>query len=231
MAKTIKLSYQSHAVSLHLIYRIWYWRNYSGYSLNDLAFLADIDLKLLRSIEDPTLRAESAKQFDKTEYELPRISVGEYDLDQLDFIRGVFYQIELKDLVPKEFFSDDLIKITAVAEISPGKRQVKIYRSEPNGRLQLLYDFDKTGIAREPLNFSQNLERIKGITESLISLGYFDQPRLALEIYRQIINEYKLTPKPIILEKAIRYFTGKKKGIRLERQKKRDSHTLFIKIQ
>lgn len=78
------------------------------------------------------------------------------------------------------------------------------------------------------LTFNNKFDKIKEIVKVLMAFDYFDEPRLALELYHNIIEEYNLTPKPIVLQKALRSFTGSKKGTRLSKQKLKDEHTLFV---
>ncbi|TQM49401.1 hypothetical protein BDE36_1104 [Arcticibacter tournemirensis] len=52
---------------------------------------------------------------------------------------------------------------------------------------------------------------------------------MAVEIFRDIYFKDKILCKPVALEKALGFFTSKRKGIRLKKTKPKNGHTVFVR--
>jgi hypothetical protein len=79
------------------------------------------------------------------------------------------------------------------------------------------------------VKFTIDAERVKTLLLLMINTSYFDSPKLAVEIYRDFIALYKITPQPVVLEEALRFYTSRHKGPRLKKLKAKGEYTTFEK--
>lgn len=226
------LIYNVYAIDLEIIYNVWRRRVALGFWIADMAFLMDEVPRHLKEIENPTLKITSRTVFKDPEtgiYTLPQRSIPVYDLDQINFIRHIFYDQPLWRLLPAKALTEDEIMVKVTHSLVKGKQQLLIEKVGLYGELKKLYLMDESKIPKNRVKFMIDTERVKALLLLLINTSYFDFPKLAVEIYRDLIDRHKVTPQPVILEEALRFYTSRHKEPRLRKLKAKGEYTTFGK--
>lgn len=226
------LIYNVYAIDLEIIYNVWRRRVSLGFWIADMAFLMDEIPLRLKEIENPTLKITAKTVFKDPEtgfYTLPQRSIPVYDLDQINFIRHIFYTEPLWRIMPAKALTEDEITVRITHNSLKGKQSLLIEKVGFYGELKKLYQMDESSIPKRPIKFVIDLERIKTLLAQMVQSTYFDQPRLAVEIYRDFIELHQFTPQPIVLAEALSFFISRRKEPKLKREKSSGAYTTFIK--
>ncbi|TQM49396.1 hypothetical protein BDE36_1099 [Arcticibacter tournemirensis] len=231
MATVVRVFYSTYAILLEIAYRVWKVRHKCGFSIGDMAFLMNTPLSFLKKIENPTLNVPpSSLKTNAGEYQLPpKQKIAYYNLDQIDFIRGIFTDEPLEVLVPSAPLPNDRIDVEVVCQKSTGTRKITINLKDEQGKPELLYDFDKSTITKTGPRLLSDQDKLRELISARLSGSFFSKPQMAVEIFRDIYFKDKILCKPVALEKALGFFTSKRKGIRLKKTKPKNGHTVFVR--
>jgi|GEM_PF-2625348 len=229
MAILIILNFEVFAIDLEIIHRVWACRNKYGFSLDDIAFLTDSDINLLKAIEDPTRRitAKTAKMDKNGEYYLPKESIARYDLELFDFIRAIFFNESIDTFLPSVPLTEDKVTAQANCIIERGVRKLFIMSYNADGKEVAFYNYDKKLVSKISVKYVSDNDRIKKILEGFLFSGYFTEPKMAINIFRDIYSEYAIICKPVALRKVLRFFTSKRKSPRLKRYRLKNGHEVY----
>lgn len=227
------LIYNVYEIDLAIIYRVWRRRIELGFWISDLAFLIDATPLHVKEIENPTLRISSKSVFHDPEtnvYTLPRKSIAVYTADQVNIIRNIFDDQDQLPRWPVHVLEEDEITVQLTYTYLEGKQRLLIEQIGYYGELKPIYIFDEDLITKAPIKFNTNQENLKAVLLQMIHSPYFNQPRPAIEIYKDIISLYKTNPKPVILEACLNYYTSRNTAPGLKCYKSSSAHTTFGKL-
>lgn len=227
------LIYNVYEIDLTIIYRVWKRRIELGFWISDLAFLIDETPLHIKEIENPTLRISSKSVFHDPEtnvYTLPQRGVAVYTADQVKFIRNIFDDQHKWPAHPTQPLEQEEISVQLTYTYIKGKQRLLIDQIGYYGELKPIYVFDEDLVSKTPIRFNTNQENIKAVLLEMIHSSYFNKPKLAIEIYKDIISIYKTTPQPVILAECLNYYTSRDVAPGLKRYKSRLEHTTFGKL-
>lgn len=226
------LIYNVYAIDLAVIYNVWRLRVASGYWITDIAFLMDEMPLHLKETENPTLKINAKTVFKDPEsgvYTLPQRSISVYNLDQINIIRNIFYDQPLWRILPPKALADDEVSIRATHTSIKGKQKLLIEKIDLYGAAKKLYLFDESILPKNPVKFNINIEKIKSLLLHMMNNNYFDEPKLTIEIFRDMIDLFQTIPQPVVLSECISFYTSRHKGPRLKRYKTKGEYTTYGK--
>lgn len=224
------LIYNVYAIDLEIIYNIWRRRVSMGFWIADMAFLMDEAPLHLKEIENPILKITSKTVFKDPEtgfYSLPQRSIPVYDLDQINFVRHIFYDQPLWRILPAKALTEDEITVKVTYTSIKGKQRLLIEKIGFYRELKKMYVMDEAVVPKNVVKFITDTEKVKSLLLPMVNSDYFDIPKLAVEIYRDFIDLHHTTPQPVILGEALGFYTSRHKGPKLKRLKSRGEYTTY----